>query len=105
MLNRFGHCISHPEVNAVETKLAMDESKRSQSKAASILSVITLSTLVTFIWDNCDHDCELIFGDTLYCANGIIVQRKEVSSYASVELTMKQYQQQISQQKFEHSHL
>ena len=46
--------------------------------------VITSST---FIWDNCDHNCESIFGDTLRCINGIIVQRKEISSYARVGLT------------------
>ena len=50
-------------------------------------SVITPSTFVIFIWDNCDHNCESIFGDTLHCMNGIIVQRKEIFSYARVELT------------------
>ena len=50
-------------------------------------SVITPSTFVIFIWDNCDHYCESISGDTLHCTNGIIVQCKEISSYARVELT------------------
>ena len=40
-LNRF---ISYNEVNAVETKLAVDESKRSQNNAAYVSSVITPST-------------------------------------------------------------
>ena len=71
-------------MNAIETKLAIDESKRSQNNATY---VITPSTFVTFIWDNCDYNCESIFGDTLHCTNGIIVQRKENSSFAKVELT------------------
>ena len=74
-------------MNAAETKSAMDESKRYQKNTTYVSSVITLSTFVTFIWDNCDHNCELIFDDTLHCMNGIIVQRKEISSYARVELT------------------
>ena len=41
-------------------------------------SVITPSTFVIFIWDNCGHNRESIFGDTLHCTNGIIVQRKEI---------------------------
>ena len=86
-LNRFGHCISYAEVNAAETKSTMDESKRYQKNTTYVPSVITPSTFVTFIWDNCDHNCELIFDDTLHCMNGIIVQRKEISSYARVELT------------------
>ena len=73
-------------MNAVETKLAMDESKdetkRYQSNAAYVPSDITPSTFVTFIWDNCNHNCASIFGDTLYGMNG-----KEISSYARVELT------------------
>ena len=76
-LNRFGHCISYAEVNAVESKLAMDESKRSQKNTTYVPSVVTRSTFVTFIWDNCDHNCESIFGDTLHCTNGIIVPRKK----------------------------
>ena len=67
-LNRF---ISYDEVNAVETKLAMDESKRSQNNAAYVPSVITPSTFVAFIWDNCDDNYESIIGDTLqwhYCS-------------------------------------
>ena len=86
-LNRFGHCISYAEVNAVETKSTMDESKRYQKNTTYVPSVIIPSTFVTFIWDNCDHNCESIFSDTLHCMNGIIVQRKEISSYARVELT------------------
>ena len=74
-------------MNAAETKSAMDESKRYQKNATYVPSVITPSTFVTFIWDNCDHNCESIFDDTLHCMNGIIVQRKEISSYARVELT------------------
>ena len=73
-LNHLGHCISYAEVNAVKTKLAMDESKQSQNNAAYVPSVITPLTFVTFIWDNCDHICESIFGDMLHCMNGIIVQ-------------------------------
>ena len=34
--NRLGHFISYAEVNAVETKLAMDESKRSQKNAVYV---------------------------------------------------------------------
>ena len=64
-LDSFGHCISYAGVNAVETKLAMDESKRSQKNTTYVLSVITPSTFVIFIWDNFDHNCESIFGDTL----------------------------------------
>ena len=48
-------------MNAIETKLAIDESKRSQNNAAYVQ------------W--------------YYCTNGIIVQRKEISSFARVELT------------------
>ena len=76
-LNRFGHCISYAEVNAVETKLAMDESKRSQKNTTYVPSVIAPLTFVTFIWDNCYHNRESIFGDTLHCTNGIIVPRKK----------------------------
>ena len=35
-------------------------------------------TFVTFIWDNCDRNCDSIFVDTLHCTNGIIVQSKEI---------------------------
>ena len=65
----------------------MDENKWSQNNTAYVPSVITPSTFAKFIWDSCDHNWQSIFGDTLKCTNGIIVQRKEISSYARVELT------------------
>ena len=92
-------------MNAVETNLAMDESKRSQKNTTCVPSVITPSTFVTFIWDNCGDNCESIFGDKLHCTNGIIVQRKEICSYARVEFTHEAVSAVENTKKCEHSDL
>ena len=69
-----GHAISYNEVNLVETKLADDQAQIVSREF--IPTIIQNSSFVTFVFDNCDHNMESIYGATLHCTNGIIIQVK-----------------------------
>ena len=58
-LNRFGHSISYKEINIVETHLA-EEQTRIQDDRPYVPNNIQPHTMVTFVYDNCDHNTESI---------------------------------------------
>ena len=73
-LNRFGHSLSYKEVNVVETHLAEEQSNHECHKRY-VPNNIQPSTMVTFVYDNCDHNVESLHGLTMHCTNGIVIQR------------------------------
>ena len=74
-LNRFGHCISYDEINSTETKLA-EEQAHSKTARAYVPNNIRPGSLVTFVYDNCDHNAESIYNVTVHGTNGIVIQMK-----------------------------
>ena len=73
-LNRFGHSISYNEVNVVETKLG-EEQTNLEFCRKYVPNNIQPGTMVTFVYDNCDHNVESLHGLTMHCTNGIVIQR------------------------------
>jgi hypothetical protein len=73
-LNRLGHVISYDEINSVETKIAEDQI-RQVSIGAYVPNNIQPGTIVTFVYDNCDHNIESIYNVTMHVTNGIIIQK------------------------------
>ena len=74
-LNRFGHSISYKEINIVETHLA-EEQTRIQHDRTYVPNNIQPDTMVTFVYDNCDHNTKSIQGSTMHATNGIVIQLK-----------------------------
>ena len=71
--NRLGHCVSHNEVNIVETAL-VEEQTKSQLYSACVPTNVQPSTSVTFVYDNCNHNPETLSGVSMHCTNSIIIQ-------------------------------
>ena len=63
-LNRFGHSISYDEVNNIETFFAEMQANE-QSHQSFVPNNIQPSTFITFVYDNCDHNPEMISGISL----------------------------------------
>ena len=70
-----GHSISYDEVNLMETKLADDQARMISREF--VPTNIQPSLFVTFVYANCDHNMESIYGATLHCTNWIIIQVKK----------------------------
>ena len=83
-LNRFGHCISYDEINATETKIAEGQ-VINQTTRTYVPNNIQPGTLVTFVYDNCDHNAESIYNVTLHGTNGIVIQLKSVAQNVVTE--------------------
>ena len=75
-LNRHGHCISYTDVGLVETKFVDDQVQLCSSNGY-VPSVMQPSVPVTFVWDNGDHNPESVYGVSLHCTNGIMIQLQE----------------------------
>ena len=75
-LNRYGHCISYTDVSLVETKFA-DDQVQLCSSSGCVPSVMQPSMPVAFVWDNVDHNPESVYGVSLHCTNGIMIQLQE----------------------------
>ena len=72
-LNRFGHCVTYNEINAVKTKLAenqvcIEDIRKFEPR------VIQPNLFVTFVYDNCDHSIQSIYNAILHGTNGIVIQ-------------------------------
>ena len=80
-LNRFGHSLSYKEVNVVETRLAEEQSNRECHKRY-VPNNIQPSPMVTFVYDNCDHNVEYLHGLAMHCTNGIVIQRSTPNANA-----------------------
>ena len=72
-LNRLGQLFSYDEVNNVETSLA-ELNVKNQRNQSFVPNNVQPSSLVTFAYDNCDHNPEMLSGAFLHIANGIIIQ-------------------------------
>ena len=88
-LNRYGHCISYTDVGLVETKFVDDQVQLCSSNGY-VPSVMQPSIPVTFVWDNEDHNPESVYGVSLHCTNGIMIQLQEdrPSPVASTDVTV-----------------
>ena len=75
MVEQICHSISYKEINIVETHLA-EEQTRIQDDRTYVPNNIQPDTMVTFIYDNCDHNTESIQGSTMHATNGIVIQLK-----------------------------
>ena len=71
-LNRFGHSITYDEVKTIKTKIAANQVK-AENIRKYVPNNIQLSTFVTFIYSNCDHNMESIYNVTMHAMNGIII--------------------------------
>ena len=78
-LNRLGHSLSYKEVNVIETSLA-EEHSNLEAPRKYVPNNIQPSTMVTFVYDNCDHNAESIHGFTMHATNGIVIQRTSDAS-------------------------
>ena len=78
-LNRLGHSLSYKEVNVIETSLAEEHSNLEEPRKY-VPNNIQPSTMVTFVYDNCDHNAESIHGFTMHATNGIVIQRTSAAS-------------------------
>ena len=58
----------------METKLAKEQ-VNNQTNKSLVPAHIKTSVLVTFCYDNCDHNMESIYNTTLNCTNGIIIHQ------------------------------
>ena len=77
LLNRFGHSISVPQLQEVETALAERHIAKIQSVGVNLPSVIRPLSFAMFCWDNIDILEETLSGaGTTHCTNGIVVQRQ-----------------------------
>lgn len=83
-LNRLGHSISYKEVNVIETFFAEEQSNL-QEPRKYLPNNIQPSTMVTFVYDNCDHNAESIYGFTLHATNGIIIQKTSTNTSNNTE--------------------
>ena len=72
-LNRFGHCLSLKEINHVETCLAEEQVNNNQRNF--VPNNIQPGLIITFVYDNVNHNLESIRGLTMHATNGIIIQR------------------------------
>lgn len=72
-MNRFGHCLSLKEINHVETCLAEEQVNNNQRNF--VPNNIQPGLIITFVYDNVNHNLESIRGLTTYATNGIIIQR------------------------------
>ena len=76
VLNRFRHCISYYEINALEIAYG-DSQVNHQLSRAYIPTEVHPSTFVTFVFDNCGHNPEILSGISIHCTNDIIIQMKK----------------------------
>ena len=88
-LNRLGHSISYDEVNNVKTSLA-ELNVKNQDNQSFAPKNVQPSSLAIFVYNNCDHNPEMLCGVSLHVANGIIIQlsikteeRKQLVSIAT----------------------
>ena len=72
-LNHLGHSISYDEVNNVKTSFA-ELNVKNQSNRSFVPNNDQPSSFVTFVYDNCDHNPEMLSGASLHITNGIIIQ-------------------------------
>ena len=72
-LNRLGHSMSYEEVNYVETYFAELQINQ-QNLRRYVPFNIKPNVFVTYVYDNCDHNPESLFGETMHCTNGIMIQ-------------------------------
>ena len=73
--NRFGHSISYKEINIVKTHVA-EEQTRIQDDRTYVPNNIQPDTMITFVYDSCDHNTESIQGSTMHATNEIVIQLK-----------------------------
>ena len=77
LLNRFGHSISGPELQRVETALAEEQLLKQQSAEILLPNVIRPLSFAKFCWDIIDMMEETLSGaGSTHDTNGIVVQRQ-----------------------------
>ena len=72
-LNHFGDSILYDKVNNIEI-FFVEMQASEQSHQSYVPNNIQPSTVITFLYNNCDHNQETISGISLHCTNGIIIQ-------------------------------
>ena len=72
-MNRLGHSLCYPELLELETNIAENES--STKSQDYIPKKVEKENFVTYVYDNCDHNPETLFGVSMHCTNGIMIQR------------------------------
>ena len=94
-LNIFGHCISYDEINNAETSFA-ELQIHNQANQSFVPNNVQPSCFVTFVYDNCEHNPETLFGFALHCKNGITIhlpsKNRLISGRQDIQLS-----QQINQ--------
>ena len=78
ILKKLGHSLSYPELNAVETDLANRQLKNRNIYSDAPPSLIP-GMMITYVYDNCDHNPESQFSATMHCTNGIYCHSRKVS--------------------------
>ena len=81
-MNRLGHGISYHETCALETRLAIQQSKE-QTLRSFVPNIMQPSTFVTFVWDNNDVNPETLTGVSMHLTNGIMIQHASSSEVRS----------------------
>ena len=72
-LNRFGHSTLYGKINATEATLA-EEHLHNENARRYVTNNIQPGMLVTFVYDNSDHNAESIYNVTLQGTNGRAIQ-------------------------------
>ena len=76
LLNRFGHCVSYPEVLEMESNI-MNKVLTNSKNLIILPSNIYPNVFATFCWDNNDlNECTTSGLDITHCTNGIVIQRQ-----------------------------
>ena len=72
--NRLGHTVSYDEINNIEAKLAEDQANWTEP-GKIVPNNIQPTVLITFVYDNCDHNIGSIYNFTLHGTNRIIFHK------------------------------
>lgn len=74
VLNKLGHSLLYPELNAVETDVANKQLKN-QNIHSDVPTSLILQTITTYVSNNCDHNPESQFG-AIPCTAQMALQSK-----------------------------